>query len=85
MLAGSDHIEQRKQLLNDYLHTLCIFVTSHTLGIGSDLKSSDENAEKSFWAAVHTIYGFVRFVEFSSADRVRSAVVSAGRINKAIP
>ncbi len=84
MLAGSDQIEQRKQLLNDYLHTLCVFVTSRTLGIGSDLKASDEIAEKSFWAAVHAIYGFVRFVEFSSSvDRARSAAVSTSRINAA--
>jgi hypothetical protein len=86
MLAGSDQIEQRKQLLNDYLHTLSIFITSRSLGLGSDGKSSDESekAEKSYWAAVHAIYAFVRFVEFSSsADRVRSAAVSASRIHTA--
>ncbi len=64
-------LDQRKRLLNDYIHTLSIFVTSHTIGIGSNWKQSDENAEKSYWDAVHAIYGFVRFVEFSpSVDRV---------------
>ena len=84
MLAGSDQIEQRKQLLNDYLHTLSFFITSRTLGIGSDgtLTDENENTEKSYWAAVHAIYGFVRFVEFSSsADRVRSAAVSSSHIS----
>jgi hypothetical protein len=88
MLAGSDQIEQRKQLLNDYLHTLSFFITSRTSGIGSDGTLTDENekAEKSYWAAVHAIYDFVRFVEFSSsADRVRSAAVSSSRISSATP
>jgi hypothetical protein len=70
-------LDQRKRTLNDYLHTLSIFIASHTLGIGSNWKLSDENDEKSYWDAVHEIYGFVRFVEFSpSVDRLRFVEVT---------
>jgi hypothetical protein len=63
-------LDQRKRLLNDYLHTLTIFVASHTFGIGSNWKLSDESAEKSYWDAVHAIYGFVRFVEVECSPSV---------------
>ena len=67
LLPGPQEIEHRKQLLNDYLHALSVFITSHTLGTNSVERSSDENAEKSYWSAVHSIYKFVRFVECSSS------------------
>ena len=82
-VPGPDQIEHRKQLLNDYLHALSVFITSHTLGVENVRRSADEKAEKAYWEAVHSIYGFVRFVECSSSVHlVRSVqVISKFRYN----
>jgi hypothetical protein len=74
LLPGPQEIEHRKQLLNDYLHILSVFIMSHTLGTNSVQKSCDEVAEKAHWAAVHSIYTFVRFVECSSSVEVVHSV-----------
>jgi len=68
---GPQEIENRKNQLNDYLHTLSVFIASHAQTSQFVLQQAEEQSEQAHWHAVHDIYDFVRFVECSaSVERI---------------
>ena len=69
----AEEIDHRKHLLNEYVNALSLFTASRAEP--HDL-CPDEDSEKSYWTAVHAIYGFVKFAECSSSvERIRSIQV----------